>query len=155
MLEDYSLLFCLDIHSYKKRMSWRDVFPVLTDEQIAHYEAAVTAKEADLLEDWCGVARKINTQAGKHLVVTTLFWKKLISGEGELPPITRERMMNARELGLMSQYEPWEHYVVPLLEGAASLRAARPDVIFRVYLAADLEFHVPNYLALSGFVCLS
>lgn len=34
-----------------------------------------------------------------------------------------------------------------LLDGTAILKEARPDVVFRVYLAADLEFLVPDLVA--------
>lgn len=125
-------------------MSWTDIFPVFNELQITEYEVGVTVEEAELLEGLFGVAKCINPRVGKHLVATTLFWKKMVVEEGQLPPVTRERMINARKLGLMSQYEPWSHYVVPLIEGAVKLKEARPDIVFRVYLAADLEFLVPD-----------
>ncbi len=78
-----------------------------------------------------------------------MWWPPACSGicnpwQAELPPITRDRMMNAVELGLVSRYAPWDHYVQPLLDGAALLAEERPDVVFRVYLAADLEFLISD-----------
>lgn len=128
-------------------MSWTDVFPVLSDDQIADYQLNVTGLEATLLDEWFGVERTENERIGKHLVATSLFWKNLVKAEGELPPVTRERMMNAGQFGLVSRYAPWEHYVMPLLEGARSLRERRPEIVFRVYLAADLEFLVEDLVA--------
>ncbi|MEI7909897.1 MAG: hypothetical protein WCK77_09705, partial [Verrucomicrobiota bacterium] len=101
----------------------------------------------ELLDGWCDVARVVNPQAGKHLVVASLFWKNARKEEGELPPITRQLMMDAAKLGLVSRFAPWNHYVLPLLDGARTLKEARPDLAFRVYLAADLEFLVEDLVA--------
>ena len=49
-------------------MSWTDVFPVLSDEQVADYELNVLADEASLLDELTGVARVYNAQVGRHLV---------------------------------------------------------------------------------------
>jgi hypothetical protein len=125
-------------------MSWTDIFPLLTDEQVSHYQNHTTPKDELILHEWFSVARTINSQTGKHLIATSLFWKNVGSGDEELPKPTRELMLNAKELGLVSRYAPWDHYVQPLLDGAAILKKARPDVVFRVYLAADLEFLIPD-----------
>ncbi len=135
-------------------MSWTDVFPVFSDEQIDDYRAGVTPEEQAMLDEWCGVARTINSRAGKHLVAATLFWKNSTNHEGELPPVTREMMKDAARLGLVSRYAPWEHYVQPMLDGAAALREARPDVVFRIYLAADLEFLVEDFVEVGCEVML-
>ena len=127
-------------------MSWTDIFPVFTDEQVARYQAEASADELVMLEEWCAVARVINPRKGGHLVAASLFWKNNRQSEGELPRITRELMMNASKLGLVSRYSPWEHYVLPLLRGAEELKTNRPDVVFRIYLAADLEFLVEDFL---------
>ena len=135
-------------------MSWTDVFPVLTDEQVASYEAAVTAKEAELLEEWCGVAQIFNPQPGKHLVAATLFWKNCANEQGELPKISRELMKHAASVNLVSRYAPWDHYVQPLLDGATLMKSNRPDVVFRVYLAADLDFLVADLVEVGCEVML-
>lgn len=127
-------------------MSWTDIFPVFTDEQISQYQQNATQEEIAMLDEWLGVTKVVNPRKGKHLVAASLFWKNHRQAEGELPEITRELMMNARKLNLVSRYSPWEHYVLPLLRGAEELRAIRPDVVFRVYLAADLEFLVEDFL---------
>lgn len=130
------------------------MFPVFTDEQVAQYQAEASADELAMLEEWCGVAKTINPQNGKHLVVANLFWKNCGKDEGDLPPITREVLMNARELGLVSRFAPWDHYVRPLLHGAAELKEKHPEVVFRVYLAADLEFLVEDLVAVGCEVML-
>jgi hypothetical protein len=135
-------------------MSWTDVFPVFTDELIEQYLAKTKPEDELLLDEWCAIARVFNPQKSQHLVVANLFWKNFEAGEGELPPITRKLMKNAKKLGLISRYPPWEHYVLPLLEGAAKLRLARPDVVFRVYLAADLKFLVKDLVAVGCEVML-
>jgi hypothetical protein len=128
-------------------MSWTDVFPVITDSQLDYYDAHVTSSEADLLDEWCGVARTINCQSSQHLVVSSLFWKNARVNDGDLPLLTRDIMINAAKLGFVTRFSPWEHYVVPLIEGARSLKEARPEIVFRVYLAADLEFLVEDLVA--------
>ncbi|MEI7912109.1 MAG: hypothetical protein WCK77_20950 [Verrucomicrobiota bacterium] len=85
-------------------MSWTDVFPVLTDEQVADYQLNATFEDTELLDGCCDVARVVNPQAGKHLVVASLFWKNARKEEGELPPITRQLMMDAAQLGLVSRF---------------------------------------------------
>jgi hypothetical protein len=138
---------CFPVTNRTILMSWTDIYPVLTDEQLAEYQSSVSADEAEKLAELLDVARTVNGRDGKHLVVTSLFWKKAQNAEGELPPITRELMMNAAKEGLISRYPPWDHYVQPLLDGAAYLHEVRPDVVFRVYLAADLEFLVEDLVA--------
>jgi len=125
-------------------MSWTDVFPVFSDDQLAAYENHATPEESALLGDWFEVAKTFNARPANHIVATSLFWGKADITEGELPPITRELMMNAAQEGLISRFPPWDHYVQPLLDGAIYLKEVRSDVVFRVYLAADLEFLVAD-----------
>jgi len=125
-------------------MSWTDVFPVFSDDQLAAYENRATPEESALFGDWFEVAKTFKARPANHIVATSLFWKKADITEGELPPITRELMMNAAQEGLISRFPPWDHYVQPLLDGAIYLKEVRPDVVFRVYLAADLEFLVED-----------
>ncbi|MBK1835723.1 hypothetical protein JIN78_16795, partial [Roseibacillus ishigakijimensis] len=62
------------------------------------------------------------------------------TGSPELPPPTRERLQNAVALGLADRYNPWDHYVQPLLELVPELRQKFPQTAIRVYLAKDLGF---------------
>ncbi|MES2659323.1 MAG: hypothetical protein V4689_11955 [Verrucomicrobiota bacterium] len=87
-------------------------------------------------------------------MAVSLFWKNLIEEESSLDVVSREQMKDADRLGLISRYAPWEHYVVPLLKGAALLRKARPEVVLRVYLAADLEFLIEDLVAVGCEVFL-
>ena len=80
------------------------------------------------------------------MVAASLFWKNTKAEEPELPALSRDLMKNALQLGLVRRFEPWDHYVQPLLDGAEKLAITRPEVIFRVYLAANLEFLVPDLL---------
>lgn len=125
-------------------MSWTDVFPVLTDEQVIEFQEKADPGEMAELEEWFGVARTINGRETRNVVAASLFWKNCNPWQPELPPITRDLMLNAVELGLVSRYAPWDHYVQPLLDGAAIMANERPDVVFRVYLAADLDFLIPD-----------
>ncbi|MCW1915663.1 DUF3431 domain-containing protein [Luteolibacter sp. GHJ8] len=128
-------------------MSWTDIFPVFTDEQVEEFQQKATPEDHALLEEWCGVAEIINPREGRHLVAASLFWKNSTTAEGDLPPISRELMKDARKQGLVSRFAPWDHYVQPLIDGAKSLGADRPDVVFRVYLAADLRFLVEDLVS--------
>jgi hypothetical protein len=135
-------------------MSWTDVFPVLSEAQVSEFQQSATDVERELLDEWCGVARVVNAQEGKHLVAASLFWKHAHKVDGDLPEISREVMKNAKKLGLVTRFSPWEHYVEPLLEGAAALLSLRPEIVFRVYLAADLEFLVEDLVAVGCEVFL-
>lgn len=127
-------------------MSWTDVFPTFDDDFVSKFQKDATPDELATLDEWCGVAKVINPQEGTHVVSCSLFWKNATVEDGDLPTPTREMMVNAEKLGLVIRYSPWEHYVLPLLEGAAALKETRPDIVFRVYLAADLEFLVEDFL---------
>ena len=131
-------------------MSWTDVFPVLTEEFEAQYELEATPEEKERFEVWFGIRQVINPRvvpgSGQHVVAASLFWKNTKAEEPELPALSRDLMKNALQLGLVRRFEPWDHYVQPLLDGAEKLAITRPEVIFRVYLAADLEFLVPDLL---------
>lgn len=127
-----------------KNMSWTDVFPVLSDEHFGDYVNQASAAEKAAMDELFAVQEVFNPQEGMHVVSTSLFWKHLTMERGELPTPTRELMVNAAELGLVSRYAPWEHYVQPLLDGALKLKEERADVVFRVYLAADLGFLVAD-----------
>lgn len=128
-------------------MSWTDVFPVLSDDQIVEYESLATESDRALLAGLCGVARVENPQFGPHLVATSLFWKPAHAAEPPFPVPNRQLLKDAARLGLVSRHAPWEHYVKPLLDGAEKLREERPDIVFRVYLAADMEFLVADLVA--------
>jgi hypothetical protein len=125
-------------------MSWTDFYPILDDAQVTEYEQLATLPERVELDEWCAVTRIINPRPSTHLVAVSLFWKNLTAEENDLQVLGRQQMKDAASLGLISRFAPWDHYVKPLLEGAAILQKARPEVVLRVYLAADLEFLVED-----------
>ncbi len=126
-------------------MSWTTVFPVLTDEMVEQYEAESTGAERSELDGWFSIQRVINPQPRmRHVVSTSLFWKNPRGNDPELPSLDRKTLKQARKRGLVCRYEPWSHYVEPLLAGARQILSRRTDVTFRVYLAADLEFLVKD-----------
>jgi hypothetical protein len=131
-------------------MSWTDVFPVLNDDHLHAYEHGVSVEERVELDEWFAVDRVINRSKAKHLVTCSLFWKNACADEPDLPPLTLDRLVRAQELGLVERFAPWDHYVQPLMDGARLLRDKRPDVVFRIYLAADLHFLVED---LAGLGC--
>lgn len=131
-----------------KIMSWSDVFPVLTDEMVSDFMEQASDDERSLLDEWFGVRQVINprTDEGSHVVAASLFWKNTRADEPELPELTRELLKNAGKLSLVRRFSPWEHYVQPLLDGAELLAEERPEVVFRVYLAADMAFLAEDFV---------
>ena len=125
-------------------MSWTDIFPVFTDEMVDEFHRAATPDEKAELEEWYGVEQVFNLQDRRHIAGISLFWKNVKASDPDLPEPTRDRMKRARELGLALRYDPWEHYVEPLLREVPVLRVQFPNVVFRVHLAKDLEFLVPD-----------
>jgi hypothetical protein len=125
-------------------MSWSDVFPIFTDEMVEEFERRATKAERAELEMFHGVAKVFNAQNKPHIVSVSLFWKHVRESDPDLPEPTRELMMNAKQLGLVRRFSPWECYVEPLLNRVPGLRELYPDVVFRVYLALDLDFLIPD-----------
>lgn len=122
-------------------MSWTDVFPVFTEEMVDEFHEHATAADKALLEEWYGVERVLNPLPHlTEIVSMSLFWKNVRAGASELPPPNRERLQNAVELGLAERFNPWDHYVQPLLDLTPELREKFPETSIRVYLAKDLEF---------------
>lgn len=122
-------------------MSWTDVFPVFTEEMVDEFLADATEAERAELESWYDVERVVNPLPHlAEIVSMSLFWKNVYDSAPELPTPTRERLQNAVELGLADRFNPWDHYVAPLLELTPGLREKFPEASIRVYLAKDLEF---------------
>lgn len=131
-------------------MGWTDVFPVFTEEMVDDFEAQASPDDRAQLEEWYGTERVLNAQPGKpDIVSVSLFWKNVRLGDPELPTPTRELLQNAQELGLAKRFNPWDHYVKPLLEQVPLVLEKFPDVVVRVYLAKDLEF-LADELAVAG-----
>ncbi len=128
-------------------MSWTDIYPVFTDEMLDEFHELATPGEKAELEEWYGVAQVFNAQDKPHIASFSLFWKNVKACDPDLPQPTRDRMKRARELGLALRFDPWEHYVEPLLREVPALREQFPEVVFRVHLAKDLEFLIPELVA--------
>ena len=92
-------------------MSWTNVFPVLTEEMVSEYKETVTPVEKAELHEWLGVKKRLNLKPSPHLVSVSVFWKNLRQEEPDLPPLTRELLMNAPALGIVRRHAPWEHYI--------------------------------------------
>lgn len=131
-------------------MGWTDVFPVFAEEMVDDFEARVSPEERAELEAWYGTERVLNAQPGKpDIVSVSLFWKNVREGDPELPEPTREILQNAQAMGLAKRFNPWDHYVKPLLEQVPAILEKFPDVSVRVYLAKDMEF-LAEELAAAG-----
>ena len=122
-------------------MSWPDVFPVFTEEQFDDYYDHATPAEKAELEEWYGVEKIFNSQPeAREIVSISLFWKPVESGTPDYPVPTLAILQNAVELGYADRFNPWDHYVAPLLDHAPEILTQNPGLSIRVHLAKDLEF---------------
>jgi hypothetical protein len=142
-------------------MSWTDIFPVLDDAMLDAYREGVTEDERKQFEERFGVARVVRGRAVeatalpvKHIVSATLFWKHVNIADPEMPPPTREMMVDAKRMGLVKRFAPWNSYVEPLLLHSKAAMEKHPHVTFRLYLAADLDFLIPELTALGWEIYL-
>lgn len=130
------------------------MFPVLDEDMIQLYLDQATAEDRAELEEWFGVARVVPAHRWKgrplpeerHIVSVTVFWKHVGAKDPDLPVPTLERLVHARRMGLIKRFDPWETYIEPMLSLAAEQIARNPEVEFRAYLAADLEFLMEEFL---------
>lgn len=126
-------------------MSWTEVYPVMDEDMVDEFETAATPEERTELEEWYGVREVFNAQPDKkHLLAFSLFWKPSAASKKVYPTPTREILMNAGELGLDLRFEPWPHYIQPILDEVPKILEQFDDVAVRVYLAADLDFLVED-----------
>lgn len=127
-------------------MSWTESFPVLDEAMVEEFEELASAEDKATLEEWYGVDRVFNAQDKRHILALSLFWKPSAASAVTYPTPSKEVLKNASKLGLKLRFEPWEHYIQPVLEGVPKILKEHDDVVVRVYLAADLEFLVPDLI---------
>ena len=138
-----------------KPMNWSDLFPVLDDDLVSHYQNEASQDEQASLGEHFEIEEVFNRRAAEHVVSTSLFWKPIRQEEAEYPLPSREVMQAPHAHGLSSRFvNPWDHYVLPLLETAQVLRTKRPNITLRVYLARDLAFLVDELMAVGCEVYL-
>jgi hypothetical protein len=152
-------------------MSWTDIFPVLDDGMLAAASDGVSEAERREFEEWFGVAATFPAdcaptasggpgragtpeQPVRHLVSATLFWKHVNGGDPDLPRPTREILVDAKRMGLVKRFAPWGSYIEPLYTHSKGAMERNPGVTFRLYLAADLGFLIPDLTALGWEICL-
>jgi hypothetical protein len=145
-------------------MSWTESFPVLTDEMVETYQRKALQRERRRYEEWFGVEKVMpsgrnlgdrpTAKQPRQVVSATLFWKCVMGFDPDLPKPTRERLVLARQMGLVKRFAPWESYVEPLYRWSPQAMERHPDVEFRLYLAKDLAFLVPDLNALGWEVYL-
>lgn len=152
-------------------MSWTDIFPVLDDELLDQYRSGVSEVEREEFEEWFGVqelvpaarppATKVHggtelsdSTSMKHLVSATLFWKHVNRKDPDLPKPTKEILIDAKRMGLVKRFAPWNSYIEPLIRHTREAVDRHPEVTFRLYLAADLDFLIPELTDLGWEVCL-
>lgn len=128
-------------------MSWTECFPVMDESMVEEFEELATAEERAQLEEWYGVKEVINRQDKRHVLAMSLFWKPSAASKRVYPKPTRRVLKNAGELGLDLRFEPWPHYIQPILDEAPKLLSTHDDVAVRIYLAADLAFLVRDLVS--------
>ncbi|WP_367871107.1 hypothetical protein [Luteolibacter sp. Populi] len=136
-------------------MSWTDIFPLLDDSMIEAFEAGVTTAEREEFAEWFEV-KEIHRPDGKgndahespekHVVSVTLFWKHVNGGDPDLPVPTRDLLIDARRLGLVKRFSPWDCYIDPIFLYGPDAMKRHPEASFRIYLAADLDFLIPELI---------
>lgn len=126
------------------------------------YREGVTPEEACEFEQWFGVRdRTVGSQQAhnekdgcRHVVSATLFWKHVNGEDVDLPKPTRESLVDARRMGLVRRFAPWESYVAPLYDHTQAAIGRHPGVIFRLYLASDLDFLAEELSGLGWEICV-
>lgn len=137
---------------------WLDVAEIHPSQSPAH--AGKAAVRASCVDGSSGpgdaVAGKMKSRAKhrRHLVSATLFWKHVMGTDPDLPKPTRERMVMAKRLGLVKRFSPWSSYVEPLLFHTPGAVERHPEVEFRLYLASDLDFLIPDLTSIGWEVHL-
>ncbi len=117
----------------------------MVDDMIEDYQARASAQEKETLRQYFALASIHHQKPAHHVVATSLFWKPAHEGGQDYPEPTRELMKNPQNEGLDSLFKnPWEYYVEPIFRTARQLAETRPDLTYRVYLANDLAFLIPE-----------
>ena len=131
-------------------MSWSESFPILDLNLLEEFEDSATPEERAELDFMYAFKEVINPKPEKlHIASFSLFWKPTSAESAPYPAPTRELLKDPESAGIKTRFNPWSHYVQPLLEKTASLLKKYPNVTVRVHLAADLEF-LANELAEAG-----
>lgn len=47
----------------------------------------------------------------RHVLSVSIFWKHVGADDPELPTPTRESLIDAKRMGLVKRFSPWESYV--------------------------------------------
>lgn len=162
-------------------VSWTEIFPVLDDDHVTDYETSAGSEERDQFEEWFGIQDIILSRRETciptapssiapaaadglpaapapprkpHVVSITLFWRHVGSNDPDLPTPCREYLVDARRLGLVKRFSPWDSYIEPLALHSERIMAENPDVRFRLYLGSDLDFLIPELNGLGWDVFL-
>jgi hypothetical protein len=90
----------------------------------------------------------------RHMVSATLFWKHVNGKDPDLPRPTREMLVDAKRMGLVKRFAPWGSYIEPLVLHTRAAVTRHPEVTFRLYLAADLDFLIPELTELGWEIFL-
>lgn len=131
------------------------MFPILTDEMLEEFRTRTSPGERRHLDDHFTVKEvfeaarrathaRIQGDATKEILSVTLFWKHVGIQDPEIPAPTRLSMVDAARLGLVKRFSPWEAYIEPMRQHTRGAVSEFPEVTFRVYLASDLEFLIPE-----------
>ena len=151
-------------------VSWSSFFPIFDEDMLDIYQSGTTPEESDEFEKWFGVAKhspaprlraldrqshdNTENETKRHIVAATLFWKHVSGDDPDLPAPTRESLVDARRMGLVRRFAPWDSYVMPLYDHTPSAVSRHPEVTFRLYLASDLDFLTEELASLGWEVCV-
>ena len=129
----------------KHFMSWTEIFPVMGDDMVERYQQETSTQDKEAMSGHFAVAAIHNQRKSHHVVATSLFWKPAAVDEPDYPIPTRELMQDAEGYAPSSRFKnPWKHYVEPVFGAVRHLSEIRPELVYRVYLANDLSFLIPD-----------
>jgi hypothetical protein len=140
-------------------MSWTKYFPMLEATMIASFQQKCTDAESEEYEQHFGVEetqgrRQAESGSFRHLLSISLFWKHVGAADPELPKPTRESLVDAKRMGLVKRFSPWESYIEPIFLHSPMLMERHPGVEFVCHLARDLDFLIADLVDLGWTVKL-
>ena len=140
------------------------MFPILDDDMLSDYQSDSLPEEKSEMEQLFGIQEVVQPsdtniqipKSGKRreIVSVTLFWKNLGKYEPSIPSPSRERFLDGTRLGLVKRFPPHQEYFQPMIRFIDEAKEKFPEVTFRVYLASDLDFLIPELTESGWEVCL-
>ena len=123
-------------------MSLYEYLPLLTDEIVAAYDSEASPDDKLRYNAHFEVEKVLGVPANtRHLLGVSLFFKPRTRHESNSEIILTEDTLRQPELyGMNPAFNPWDHYIQPVLDYSGLVKELAPEVSIRIYLANDLAF---------------